>query len=93
MIICSNKGTELIWKIMVASFQPITVTALKENECGRVLRFNDDQLAGKLLSMGILPGSLLKVKRIAPLSGGYVLKIDGHSLALRLQEAESIVVE
>jgi Fe2+ transport system protein FeoA len=71
---------------------PLTAAQLKEKESRTVLSFQDDYLAGRFISMGILPGALLKVIRIAPLQGGFYVKIDGHNVVLRKKEAASIVV-
>jgi len=55
--------------------------------------FKNQQVASKLLSVGILPGSTLQVIRKAP--GGFVffLKVDGVSIALRQNELESIILK
>ena len=69
------------------------VTQLKEGSAGTIARFTDNGIAGKMMTMGVLPGSTVEVVRIAPFSGGYYLKVDGMNLALRLREANSIVIE
>ncbi len=66
---------------------------LKEGQHGKIIRFEDDQMASKLLSMGILPGSKVKVVKIAPFHGGIYLKVDGNSFALRVKEAATVIVE
>ncbi len=69
------------------------VTQLKEGSWGKVSRFTDHVMAGKLMTMGVLPGSKVQVVRIAPFNGGYYLKVDGMNLAIRSGEASSIVLE
>ncbi len=69
------------------------VTALKEGRICRIAHFTDEVIAGKLMSMGVLPGSKVRVVRIAPFNGGYYLQVDGSNMVLRTKEAESIVVE
>lgn len=69
------------------------VSALKEGIQGRISHFTSDEVAGKFLTMGVLPGSRVHIVRIAPFKGGYYLKVDGISLAVRQQEASSIVLE
>lgn len=69
------------------------ISKLKEGNTGRIAHFTDDQIAGKLMTMGVLPGSQVKVVRIAPFSGGYYLKIDGINMVVRFKEANSIVLE
>lgn len=67
------------------------VTQLKEGNGGRITHFTNDRIAGKLMTMGVLPGSNLRVVRIAPFNGGYYLKVDGMNLVVRNDEAESIM--
>ncbi len=69
------------------------VTQLKEGHSGKIRNFTNDQVAGKLVTMGILPGSQVQVVRKAPFNGGFYLKVDGANVVMRGQEAESIVLE
>ena len=55
-----------------------------------VLGFKSQQIASKLLSVGILPGSRLFVIRVAPGGSVYYLKVDGVSVALRKNELAAI---
>jgi ferrous iron transport protein A len=58
-----------------------------------VVGFKDQQIASKLLSVGILPGSQLQIVRRAPGGFVYYLKVDGISIALRQNELQSIILE
>lgn len=69
------------------------LTNFKAKDRLKVARFTDDQMASKLMSMGVLPGSSLEILRIAPLRGGYCLKVNGQKIAIRYNEAASILVE
>jgi ferrous iron transport protein A len=69
------------------------VSQLKEGHSGKIQGFTDEILAGKLVTMGILPGSQVKVIRRAPFKGGFYLKIDGSNMVMREQEADSIVLD
>lgn len=69
------------------------IAALAEREVKRVLQFNDARIACKLMAMGMLPGSIIKVMRKAPMNGGFYLKVNGHGMALRVNEAASVIVE
>ena len=57
-----------------------------------IVRYNDEKVAGKLISMGMMPGSKILMIRKAPFGGGYYVRIDGVNLALRENEVKSIVV-
>ncbi len=68
------------------------MSSIKVGSIGKIAHFKDDLIAGKLMTMGILPGSMVRVIRKAPFKGGLYLKIDGYNIALREQEAENIVM-
>lgn len=55
--------------------------------------FSNDQVGSKLLAMGVLPGSKIRVVREAPFGGGIVVKVDNNYLALRKQEAACILLK
>ena len=70
-----------------------TIPDLKAHESARALSFNDPSLAGKLTAMGLLPGTLIEMVRVAPFGNAYYIKADGVRLALRQEEAASILLE
>ncbi len=70
-----------------------TVRSLKPRECARTLRIEDPMLASRLTAMGLLPGSLVEMIRSAPFGHTYYIKVDGVRLALRKEEASSILVD
>ena len=54
--------------------------------------FSNNIMAGKLMSMGILPDSELEVVRILPIVGNYYIIVDGQRYGLRKKEMEAIEV-
>lgn len=70
-----------------------TVRDLKAHESAHALAFEDPALAGKLTAMGVLPGTLIEMVRPAPFGQAYYIKADGVRLALREEEAASILIE
>jgi ferrous iron transport protein A len=68
------------------------ISQLKAGIAGKIAHFTNDEIAGKLMTMGVLPGSRVQVVRIAPFRGGYYLKIDGINMVVRLQEASNIIM-
>lgn len=58
-----------------------------------ISHFTDDRLAGKLMSMGALPGSEIRLVRKAPFGGGWYVQIDRQILALRKDELDCIVTK
>jgi ferrous iron transport protein A len=47
----------------------------------------------RIIDMGIVPGTLLKVEKYAPLGDPIEIKVKGFNLSLRKAEAEMIQVE
>ncbi|MFM9951139.1 MAG: ferrous iron transport protein A [Saprospiraceae bacterium] len=67
--------------------------SLPAGEKGVIKTFCDDSAGSKLVSVGILPGSFVELVRKAPLGGGWYVKVDGQTFALRQEEATCIVIE
>ena len=68
------------------------LSKIKTGSIGTIAQFLDEIIAGKLMTMGVLPGSKVRIVRRAPFKGGIYLKIDGHNMVLREGEAESIIL-
>ncbi len=69
------------------------LSSVEKGSEGWVARFTDPFVAGKLMAMGVLPGTHVKMIRKAPLGGGFYIKADNHLLALRDKEAACIVLK
>lgn len=67
--------------------------SLKNGQAGKVSGFSDERVATKLMAMGVLPGSEIRIVRKAPFGGAYIVSIDNIQLALRNNEVESILLE
>jgi ferrous iron transport protein A len=70
-----------------------TLSKLKVGACGTIRQFTNDQMASKMLSMGILPGKILKLVRRAPFGGGLYIKVGDNNIAVRDVEAQNILIE
>lgn len=66
---------------------------LHEGETGVIRTFTDDQMASKLLAMGMLPGKLITLVRRMSLRGGIYLKVEDQTFAVREEEARNIILE
>lgn len=69
---------------------------LSEIKCGKTVRINSfvkNDIFLKLMEMGCLPGELIFIEKIAPLGDPISIKVAGYVLSLRLNEAETILVE
>ncbi|MGN6435106.1 MAG: FeoA family protein [Agriterribacter sp.] len=47
----------------------------------------------KLMEMGFIPGETVRVEQVAPLGDPISVYVAGYNLSLRLNEAESVLVE
>lgn len=70
-----------------------TVAQLKRGESGTISAFRDMDSAMKLMEVGLLPGSKIKIMRTTPFGGPVYLKFGQSYLALRLEEADNILLE
>lgn len=70
-----------------------TVPDLKINESACAIAFDDSVLACKLTSMGLLPGTRIEMIRKSLFGSAYYVKADGVRMALRQEEAASILLE
>lgn len=70
-----------------------SVADLKPGEKGVIAGFLDDFIYLKLLEMGCLPGTEIKMNFVAPLGDPVSVKVSGYNLSLRLDEAAAITLE
>jgi Fe2+ transport system protein FeoA len=71
----------------------VSLRELSPGQQGRVDRVNGQGAVFKrLLDMGVTPGSLIELRRVAPLGDPIEVKIKGYNLSLRKEEAEHIAV-
>ncbi len=70
------------------------LSVLKPKDRAKVKKISGEgNLKRKLLDMGIIPGVLLEVVKLAPLGDPIEIKIKGYNLSLRKEEASQIIVE
>jgi Fe2+ transport system protein FeoA len=53
----------------------------------------ENNLKRKLLDMGIIPGVMIEVIKLAPLGDPVEIKVRGYHLSLRKEEARCVTVE
>lgn len=67
---------------------------MPSREAGRIVRFEDGIIAGKLMAMGILPQAQIELIRRNALGNTFVYRINSRfKIALRRDEAMTIIVE
>ena len=57
-----------------------------------IVQFSDAVIANRLMSMGVLLGSKIKVIRKAPFKGGIYIRVDGQNMIMREKEAQTIIL-
>ncbi len=69
------------------------------NTCliGEKVKVNSFKMKGnktkRLMDMGLLPGTVIEVSRIAPFGDPIAIKLRGFQMSFRKKEAEEIIVE
>ena len=72
----------------------MTLKDLKVGSSGRVTAVDGEKvLRRRLLDMGITPGTVVTLKKIAPMGDPIELWLRGYVLSLRLADAEKISIE
>jgi ferrous iron transport protein A len=70
-----------------------SVADLKIGEKGTICCFKDKIMSLKLLEMGCLPGSEVKMCCKAPLGDPICILVSGYNLSLRVEEAATITIK
>jgi ferrous iron transport protein A len=71
-----------------------TLDSLQAGDEARVLELRGEAEAShRLMEMGLLPGTPIKVVRFAPLGDPVEITVRGYHLSLRRAEAAGIVIE
>ena len=70
-----------------------SVAELKRGESGTIKGFTDSVISLKLMEMGCLPGSTIKMNYTAPLGDPISYYIAGYNLTLRISEASCILID
>lgn len=68
------------------------ITNLHFGESAIITEFSNGYVACKLMAMGLLPGVDIVLVRKSPFGGAYYIKAKNHYVALRSNEAESVLV-
>ncbi|MEZ8103746.1 MULTISPECIES: FeoA family protein [Vibrio] len=71
------------------------LSQLREGDCASILSFSEisNDVRKKLMVMGLLPNTLVKVVRRAPMGDPLQVEVRGVSLAIRENIAAAILVE
>ena len=70
-----------------------TLKSLKPGESGTIIMIKGKgPIKRRLMDMGIVRGSEIKVEKVAPLGDPIEVKIKDYSLTLRKEDAENILI-
>ena len=69
-----------------------SVKDLKIGETGTISSLKDPEMALKLLEMGCIPGTEVKLNSRAPFGDPITIIVNDYTLSLRLDEAETILL-
>lgn len=65
---------------------------LKIGQQATITGFEKDEIAIKLMEMGLIPGERIHIEKFAPLGDPISIFVAGYNLSLRIDEAENINV-
>ena len=69
------------------------LSELEVGQKAKIVSLEDEELVLKLMEMGFLPEEDITVEQIAPLGDPISVMVAGYQVSLRLNEADSIIVE
>jgi ferrous iron transport protein A len=58
-----------------------------------IINYSKDEISIKLMEMGLVPGEVVHIEKMAPFGDPISISVAGYSLSLRLNEARNIDVE
>ena len=73
----------------------MNLSNLKPGEQGRILKLDSSigPIRRRLMDMGVIPGEIIKVEKVAPMGDPIEVTIKGYNLSLRKGEARGIELE
>jgi DtxR family Mn-dependent transcriptional regulator len=72
----------------------VNLKDLKPGEKGKVLKISArGEASRRIVEMGVTPGAVVEIERVAPLGDPIDIKVKGYHLSLRKEEAQGIEIE
>ncbi|HEY3243286.1 MAG TPA: FeoA family protein [Phycisphaerae bacterium] len=75
------------------SDDPLTLDRLPIGQRGTILRLDSSLVGHRLMEMGLVPGTVLTVVRLAPLGDPIDVAVRGYHLSLRKSEARGVWID
>ncbi len=71
-----------------------TLKDLKVGECAKVVRLHGQgAVRRRIMDMGITRGTVVKVRKVAPLGDPFELTVRGYELSIRKADAQMVEIE
>ncbi len=70
-----------------------TLATLAPGASALVSTLDENTYTCKLLNLGLLPKAKVTMVRKSPFGGAFYIKLEGHQLAMREEEAATIIIE
>lgn len=72
----------------------MNINDLKVNQKGTIQKVEGEGvLRHRLLEMGLVPGTLVKMNKIAPLGDPIQITVRGYELSIRKEDAKLVILE
>lgn len=73
----------------------MNLAMLKPGQQGKIIKLESGlgAIRRRMMDMGVLPGEIIKVEKVAPLGNPIEVTVRGYSLSLRKGEAKEIKIE
>jgi len=73
----------------------MNLSNLKPGEQGRIIKLESTigPVRRRLMDMGVIPGELVRVEKVAPMGDPIEVTVKGYNLSLRKGEARGIEIE
>ena len=69
-----------------------TIIDLAKGQKGKIVELTNLEISSKLMEMGFVPGRVVKLRSIAPLGDPYCFEVSGSRIALRKEDAQTVIV-
>lgn len=70
-----------------------TLLTLQPGQSGMVVILAENSYTSKLMALGILPNTRIKMMRKAPFGKVFYIQLNSHQIAIRESEAITVIIE
>lgn len=70
----------------------MTLNSVNSGTSVKIEYLENSPLKERLMSMGLVPGTIIKVLRSAPLGDPMAIRVRSYNLSMRLNDAQKIIV-